>query len=330
MTDHVLLTGATGFLGAHLARRLAGGGRVVHALARSSSDRDELAGLKIVWHDGDLRDRDSIERALTAGRRAAEDAPLDVVHCAALISYRTRDAKAQEEINVEGTRAVLAAARRVAIRRFLHISSVVAVGHSTDGEDLSEESPYNGTSLRVDYVRTKRAAEELVLAAAGDLDVVVANPGAIFGPAPPRSNSAFFLRRMAAGGVPFVPPGTVGTVGVEDTADGCVRALERGGRGKRYLLSESNLGYLELSRLVAEICGTKPPIGAVAPMAWKAGELAARAVDRLRPLERLTPQSMRMIGSHFRFDSSRARRELGWRPRPIREVLEETIRALGR
>ena len=104
----------------------------------------------------------------------------------------------QREVNVEGTRHVLRAARRAGVTRAVHVSSVVAVGFSERGETLDEDAPWNGAKLGIDYVTTKRAAEELALAVADELDLCIVNPGAIFGPSPRPANTARFLRKIAA------------------------------------------------------------------------------------------------------------------------------------
>jgi dihydroflavonol-4-reductase len=260
---------------------------------------------------------------------ACGDAALDVVHCGAVISYRSRDGELQRSVNVGGTRNVVDAAKLRGVRRLLHVSSVVTIGHAEGTEVLDERARYNGSSLRVDYVDTKREAEEYALDARDQLEVVVVNPSAIFGLAGPRSNSAYFLRRAAAGAVRIAPPGTVGVVGVEDVADGTLAALERGRSGARYLLSESALSLAGLLDVVAAECGVRGPRARVPGPLWAALGAGAGLVDLLQPLQRLTPQSVRMLGAHFRIRADLAREELGWNPRPIREVLSETLEALG-
>ena len=329
MSAHCLLTGGTGFLGSRLAPRLVAAGYRLHLLARSRPQSGPLAELDATWHSGDLRDRAEVGRALARAREECGSAPLDVLHCGAVISYRSADRGLQRAVNVLGTRNVVDAAKRRGVRRLLHVSSVVTVGHSRGGEVLDEGARYNGESLRVDYVDTKRAAEQYALAAGDELEVVVVNPSAIFGLAGPRSNSAYFLRRAAAGAVRIAPPGTVGVVGVEDVADGTLAALERGRPGARYLLSESSLALRELLALVAQECGVRGPRVTVPAPAWAALGAGARLVEVAQPLERLTPQSVRMLGAHFRIRADRAREELGWKPRAIREVLGETLDALG-
>ncbi|HIG11270.1 MAG: NAD-dependent epimerase/dehydratase family protein [bacterium] len=329
MNPRVLLTGGTGFLGQRVAARLIKAGYRLHVMARESSDRSVLAGMDVCWQSADIGDRESVDRAVATAHAEAHGAPLDLVHCAALISYRTCDRDLQWRVNDGGTRHVLDAARAHGVRRLLHTSSVVTVGHASGAETIDERAAFNGEELRVDYVDTKRAAELRVLAAADRLDVVVVNPSAIFGLAGAGSNSAYFLREVARGGVRLAPPGTVGVVGVEDTADGVLAALQQGRRGSRYLLSESSLPLCDLLSFVAHECGAAAPLATVPAGIWPWVARGAALIDGLKPLERLTPQSLRMVAVHYRVASDLARAELDWRPRPIREVLRETLLGLG-
>jgi dihydroflavonol-4-reductase len=325
MKPAVLVTGATGFVGAALVRELRSRGHRVVAFARANSPRAELADLDLRWCDGDLLDRASLERAL-AQTCELSSAPPWVVHAAAVISYRTRDQDLQRRVNVEGTRNVLAACRGARLGRLLHVSSVVAVGHARPRETLDEDAPYNCSELRCDYADTKRKAECLALEVASDLDVVVVNPGAIFGPGARGPNTVKFLRALARGPhVPFVPPGSLSVVGVRDVASGCLLTLEHGRRGRRYLLTESVWTSIDCFGLAARLLGVRPPRWTAPGVAWKALEFGARAIDVVASPGLLTPTAVRMLGAHFRFDSSRARTELGWAPAPFERVLGETV-----
>lgn len=325
MSGAVFLTGATGFLGGALAAELARRGEMVHALVRAPERAAPLAQAGATLHAGDLRDPVSVARAL--GACCAHAARPRVIHCGALISYRTGDRAEQLAINVEGTRGLLEACRRLPIGRVLHVSSVVAVGHAPAlAAPLDEDAPFNGAGLRVDYVDTKRAAEELALAAARELDVVVVNPGAIFGPGSSGANTLRFLNLVATGRMgPLAPPGSIAPVGVEDVVAGCLLALERGARGRRYILSESSVAVLDAFRLAATIFDTRPPRGRVPRLVWSALAAGARVVDSVRRLQVVTPQSMRMLARHFVYDAARARRELGWAPEPFPSVLRRTV-----
>ncbi len=328
----VLVTGGTGFLGSAIARRLADRGDEVHVLARASSDQSVLDGVPVTWHVGDLSDGDSIHAAIeaVAARARSRDRAAQVVHCGALISYRDADRATQIAVNVEGTRHVLDASRSAGITRVLHVSSVVAVGHGRGTETLDESMAWNNGPLNVDYATTKRAAEELAIASAVDLDVVVANPGAIFGAWSGPSNTAKFLRLASAGKGPLVaPPGSIGVLGIDDAADGCILALDRGRRGERYVLVESWMSSADLFRLVARVTGGRRPWFTFPRALWPLVLPVARAIDRIRPLEMTPPQALAMLGVELRFDASKARTELGWRPAPFVDVLRTTVRGLG-
>lgn len=326
----VFVTGLTGFIGSALAPALARRGWAIHALARAASDRAVVGDAPVVWHAGELADAAALRRAIDAARRAAGTAPLDVIHNAALISYRTRDSSLHREVNVDGTRRLLEVMAGGGVRRAVHVSSIVAVGHAAcAAEQLDEEAPFNSARLACDYVDTKRAAEELVLAACDRLDLSVVNPGAVFGPSPRVSNSTRFLTRIAAGKAPpLAPPGSSAVVGVGDVAEGICLALERGRRGRRYILVERNLTYLELLRQVAGAFGARGPRREAPRWLWALIVAAGRAVDFAVPLELVPPQGMKLLGVHYRFDASRARRELGWSPAVFEEVLAQTARSL--
>lgn len=320
----VLITGGTGFLGSALARELDRRGHDVHVLARESSDRSVLDDVEVTWHTGDLCDARAVERAVE--RVAAGEAEPWIVHSGAVISYRTRDRDLQHAVNIGGTRNVVEACRHQRVGRLLHISSVVAVGHSPDGAPRDEGLEYNGAGVGCVYMDTKRAAEELVLAAARDLDLVVVNPAAIFGPGHSGPNTVQFVRSIARGRTgPFAPPGTLGVVGRGDVVSGCLLALERGDPGRRYLLCESAWSFLDLFNLAARELGVPAPRWRLGQRPWRLLRAAASLPDRLVDLSPATPQALGMLGLHFNFESRRAREELGWRPRPFEGVLRETI-----
>jgi dihydroflavonol-4-reductase len=324
----VLVTGGTGFLGQEIVCLLCASGAEVHVLARASADRAALTGLDVHWKVGDLCDELAIDRAVGSSVEEAQarDARLDIVHCAALISYKSGDRARARAVNVAGTRALLDSAKRHDVRRFVYVSSVVTVGHSLRGEVLDERTAFNSARLHVDYVDTKREAEELVLAASRELDGVVVNPGAIFGPVDRVSNTVRFIRQIAAGRPPpFAPPGSISVVGVHDAARGTLSALERGRRGERYLLVESHRSTRELLNEMAALVGGVPVKRSLPRAAWRALTLCAAGWDRVFPMEATPPQALRMLGVDLRFDAAKARAELEWSPRPFREVLLETV-----
>lgn len=318
------VTGATGFVGGALVPRLAAAGYRVHALARATSDRAALAGHDVHWHAGDLAEPASIAAAAAAA--AAAGPPALCVHAGAVISYRRGDGPLQERVNVGGTEALLAAARAAGFARVVHVGSVVAVGAARDARTtLDEDAAWDPRLEHVDYVRTKRRADEAALAAGA----VVVDPGAIFGPGSRASNTARFLDQIRRRGAPpLVPPGGLSVVGVDDVADGIVRAARRGRPGRRYLLCESNWTLAALFAEGARQAGRRAPLGTLPPGLWRAVVAGARGLDALRRLDLLAPQGLALLGEHFRFDADRARTELGWSPRPFPSVLADTLRYL--
>jgi dihydroflavonol-4-reductase len=324
----ILVTGATGFLGRALVQELVRRGTETHALAREGSPRGPLEALPITWHAGDLRDEAAIETAVASitDRAKIVGAPARILHAAALISYRTRDRALAREVNVRGTERLLETARRHGVGRFLQVSSVVTVGSCIGPEPLDETASFNLGGLGVDYVDTKRAAEEIVLASARTLDAVVVNPGAIFGPVERTSNTVRTIRRIAEGRTPpFLPPGSVGVVGVEDAAQGTLLALARGRSGERYILVESSLGTSVLFARIAGQLGVPAKGRVLSRGSWRILTSLASMWDFVFPMSLTPPQALTMLGQDLRFDAKKARTELGWSPRPFDEVLAGTI-----
>ena len=327
LAPHCFLTGATGFLGAELARRLAARGVRLHLLVRDARKAAPLAAAGHAVHAGDLCDADSVRRAMEAAARESGGV-FDVLHNAALISYRRADRERQRAINTGGTRTVLEHALRLGARRFCQVSSVVTVGSSRDGEPVDETAPFDLGGLGVDYVDTKRAAEELVFAVSDRLDTVGVNPAAIFGAKDGGSNTARFLARIAAHGAPpLAPPGRLAVVGVEDAAEGTILALERGRRGERYLLVESCWKTRELFELAARLSGRRGPYGTLPAWLLPPVVAAARALEPVWASDMVPPQALTMLGRLLVFDAAKARRELGWTPEPFETVLRRSLLA---
>jgi len=328
----VLVTGGTGFVGSAVVHRLRQGKGEVHLFGRmpDTAARGPVSvehGIR--WHPGDLEDAVSVRRALEQASDSARGlgVPLDVIHCAARISYRKQDADLLQRTNLEGTRSVLAACRATGVRRLCHVSSVVALGRVDDPtSSLDDDAPLGGARLESAYARTKAAAEDLVLAARDELDVVVASPAVVFGPGERGSNSLHFLGRVVRGTLgPLSPPGSLSVVGLADTADGIVLALDRGVRARRYLLCESTWKLHSLLKLASNLVGRAGPRMCLPQTAWRAFVATYRWVDRLFPMTRATPEALELLGFHFRFQARRAREELGWSPRPFAQVLAETL-----
>ena len=286
-----LVTGASGFVGAHVARTLAERGAEVRA------ERVELL------------DGDALARA-AAGCDA-------VFHVAALYSYRA-DPGMIERVNVEGTRNVIEACLRTGVRRLVHTSTAGTCG-PVPGREANEADEPPDWELAVPYKRTKLAAERLVLAAARNgLDAVVVNPTAPVGdgdrkPTPTGRMIAGVARGRIKG---YVPTTGLNVVDVRDVAVGHVLAHERGARGERYLLGGVNLALRDLFGAIADLAGVaRPRIRVPYPVAVTASLLGLANRDEVR-LARVP----------MYFSSRKAQDELGYRPGPVTPALARAIR----
>jgi dihydroflavonol-4-reductase len=316
----ILVTGAGGFLGSHVARVLLGRGHQVRVLVRPSRPNKALEGLDVERAEGDLLDEPSLVRAC----RDSEG----LIHCAARTGYWSRQDDEQRAINVEGTSALLRSAHRAKIGRIVHVSSIATIGCSKDGRVLDETHVWMPRSLRINYVTTKHESEERAFAAAwAGMDVVVVNPCMLMGPrfdGRPRSG---LVNGIANRTTRWIPPGGTSVVDVADAAEGCVLAFERGAKGQRYILGGHNQTWREMHERIARAAGVPAPKRSVPLFAARTLELGARVLD-VAHLSRppWTPEILRTWGLFGFVDSAKAKTQIGYTFRP----LDETIRrALG-
>jgi len=313
----VALTGATGFVGHHLALALREGGADVRALVRDLAKAERLVSARVLCVRGDLDDSAALHD-LVAG--------CDVVfHLAGAVDFET-DWERFHRANVQGTANVLGAAGTAGVRRFLHTSSVVAVGASKTPRALTEAAAWNLGKYRVPYVTTKRRAETLALAA--PLDVVVVNPSCVVGPDDHfRSEFGTLFHRFWRGRLPIHFGGGNNFVDVRDVASGLLLAAEKGKRGERYLLTGVNRTWTDLFRDLARAAGRRIPRLRVPQLfADIVGEWHAHFGQRKRGRALFTTAQARLAPLFFFFDSSKARRELGWQPRPWSQTVAQTYR----
>lgn len=316
----ILVTGATGFIGSHVARYLAHRGEPLRLLVRTSSDRTLIRGLDAEICEGDLKDRTSLREAVQ-GCTA-------VFHVAADYRLWAPDPQEVYATNVDGTRNLLEEARRVRVGRFVHTSSIGTIAPSTDGAAVSEESTFPFRRMVGHYKRSKFLAErEALRAAAAGLPVVVVNPTAPVGegdikPTPTGKIAQDFLQgRMPA----YVDTG-LNLVDVRDVARGHWLAASRGRVGERYLLGAENLAFRDILRELADISGRPAPrMRLPYSVAWTAGA-ACHAWSRLSGRPPAVPiEGVRMARYRMFADCSKARRELGFRPGPVRPALERAV-----
>lgn len=325
MTGRILVTGATGHLGANLVRRLLADGESVRVLLEPGAPTEAVAGLDVERVHGDLRDEGAVARAVAGTTH--------VYHAGARVSTVSGDAAHRRElfeINVLGTRHVLAAALRHDVSRVVVTGSFSAVGYDADDptKPSNEEMPFDPFLSPTAYSTTKAAAEhECWQATARGLDVVVAVSCAIVGPNDFRpSRLGGVLCSFAAGQLLSYIDGGFPWVAARDVAEGHVLAMKRGRRGERYILATEYLTMDALLSLFEVVTGRPRPRLRMPPAAMLAvAKLTEPLVTRFVPPERhrLTPAAVHILRLHRRADTSKARRELGFVPTSIEGAVRE-------
>ena len=316
-----LVTGATGFVGAAVARTLLAAQWEVRVLARKGSDRRNLSSLPVEIKEGDLKDVNSLERA-AAGCPA-------LFHVAADYRLGARDPSQLYEANVEGTRNILNAARRAGVQRIVYTSSVATIGIPADGTPGEEATPNSLENMIGHYKRSKYLAEEVVREAAREgMSVIIVSPSTPVGPGDVKPTpTGQLVLAAAAGRMPAYVDTGLNIVHVDDVAAGHLLAYERGKAGERYILGGEDMSLREILALIAALVGRKPPrvrlpYGLVLPIAYLAEGYAALTGRS----GRITLEGVRMSRKLMFFSSAKAARELGYRSRPPVEAFADAIR----
>ena len=319
----VFVTGATGFLGSHVACVLAAQGADLRLLVRPTSDLRNIAALHADRVQGDLRDPVSIEKAL-AGCEV-------VFHVAADYRLWVRDPDQMYRSNVEGTRSLLEAARRQNVRRVVYTSSVATMGFTSNGNGhlTDEDSPVSLADMIGHYKRSKFMAEQVAFdAAKSGIDVVIVNPTTPIGerdvkPTPTGRIVLDFLKRKFPA---YVETG-LNLVDATECARGHVQALEKGKPGERYILGGENLTLKQILDRLAAITGLKSPtVKLPYVFAYATGVVDELVTGRLLGREpRATIDAVRMGRKMMFVSSTKAERDLGWRNVPVDGALRRSV-----
>jgi dihydroflavonol-4-reductase len=319
MTKRAFVTGGTGFIGANLIRSLLDKGYVVKALVRPDSSLKNLQGLDIEIVTGDLNDRDLAEKM--QGSQV-------LFHVAALYSLWRRDRDRLYQINVLGTRNVLAAARAAKIDRVVYTSSVAAIGTGKAGEIVDESHQSAVERLIGHYKQSKYFAEqEAIKASHRGQDIVIVNPTAPIGPwdIKPTPTGDIILRFLRRQMPAYVNTG-LNFIDVRDVAQGHILALEKGKKGDRYILGHQNLTLKTLLEQLSEITGLAAP-QAIVPH-WLPLTTAWVEECILAPLGKspsIPIDGVRMARQPMFYDAVKAVRELNLPQSSLFNALEETV-----
>jgi dihydroflavonol-4-reductase len=315
------VTGATGFLGSHVARQLLSRGAQLRLLVRPTSRVDNIADLPAERVVGDLRDLESLKRGMSSCEF--------VFHVAADYRLWTRNGQELYDSNVEGTRNVLAAARDSGVRRVIYTSSVATMGFGNNGRLTDEKTPVTLSNMIGDYKRSKFMAEQIVIEAArGGQNVVVVNPTTPIGerdikPTPTGRIVVDFLRRKFPA---YVDTG-LNLVDVADCAQGHLLAMEKAVPGERYILGGENLTLKQILDKLAAITGLpSPKVKLPYAVAYATGVVDTVVSGKLLKREpRVTLDAVRMGRKKMFITSAKAERELGWNPRPVDGALRRAV-----
>ena len=316
MPKKILVTGATGFIGSRLVRKLLAGNNSVYALVRKSSNLELFSDIadKINFVEGDVTVADSL--------RSAFDGMDHIYHSAGYTYMGGANGKAGllHSINVEGTRNVMQAALDKQVSRVVHVSSITAVGISTkNGKPCDESSLWNFDGIGLLYAETKRQSEvEVKKAVEKGLDCVIVNPAFVFGAGDLNFNAGRLIKDVYHKKMPFYPLGGVCVVDVEIVVEAIIRAMEVGRTGERYILGGDNVTFKELADIISRVTGTRI---FMMPLPYSVAKVLHNLLVVLHTKNRVSklfnPTMFRVASEFLYFSSEKAVRELGMRTEPI-------------
>lgn len=318
----VFLTGATGFIGSHIARALIDRGFKVRALVRKNSRLDNLAGLPIEICQGDLLDASSLKNGISGC--------CHVYHAAANYVLWSKDPAELYRINVDGTKNIFEACLAQGVKRIVYTSSVGALGIPKNGTPGDEETPVSIGDMIGHYKRSKFLAEqEAIRYAKAGLPVVIVNPSTPVGsrdikPTPTGKMIVDFLNgRMPA----YVDTG-LNLIDVEDVAIGHILACEKGKPGERYILGHKNMSLKEILSALSKITRMPAPKFKIPyPIALAAGYVSKLYAENISKKEPAIPwEGVKMAKKHMYFSSSKALGELGLPQSPVEAALEKAVK----
>jgi len=312
--SQVFVTGASGFLGGHLARELLAAGHAVRALSRRAETDGPMHSAGIEPVRASLADADSLRAALV-GCEA-------VFHAAADTSTWRAEAAVQRATNVAGTQHLLAAAADAGVAAFMHTSSISAWSHRVRGR-VDENVPQRGADSWINYERTKFESEALVKAS--PLPWIVFNPTQILGPGD-RYNWARLIVLVDQHKLPGTPPGGGAFADVREIARAQVRAWQQRRFGERFILAGEPASFLDFVGRIGQHLGR--PVPARATPAWLMMALA-RVLNLVSQISgappRITPEAATLTSRTIEADDSKARRELGYRHTPLDALLADML-----
>ncbi len=315
-----IVTGATGHIGNVLVRKLYKKGYEVVAFVLKNDNIDMFNGLNIEYKYGDVTNLESLEKSFDGA---------DVVfHLAGIIDIGNGNKKKMYNVNVEGTKNVVKACKKVGVKKLIYTSSVHAIPERPKGEIITETTEFSSKLVKGTYAKTKAEATKYVLESQDEkLDVIITHPSGVIGPYEyKRSNLGqliidCYYKKMKAyldGGYNFVD--------VRDVADGLVEALEKGRPGQCYILGGHYVSIKQLMKYIEDITKVPAPKFKIARwFAYATGFLAEIYYKILKQKPLFTSYSVYTTGTNSNFSIEKAQKELGYKTRPIEDTMKDTI-----
>ena len=320
----IVVTGATGHIGNVLVKQLyhqKGADYRIRVLIPPGETLEPLKDTVVETAVCDVTDFDSVKKHI----RGADI----VFHLAGIISIVNGRHELMQRVNVLGTNNVLRAAKAANVRRVVYVSSIHAFVEPPDGSEINEDTPIDPVRVIGEYAKTKAAATLCARKAAEEgLDVVIVHPTGVIGPYEfKNSHTGAMLKGVMRKRYPMKMRGKYDFVDVRDVASGIILASEKGKTGESYILGGSSITVSELFEIVARLCGLRPPRFSAPVWVVKMVAPLAEAWSKMRrTTPTLTPYALKTLFSNSNISSDKARRELGYAPRPISTTLADFVR----
>ncbi|MFH1996306.1 MAG: NAD-dependent epimerase/dehydratase family protein [Candidatus Omnitrophota bacterium] len=305
----IFITGASGFIGSSLTKKLAEKGHKVVALSRKGSTHPFLDNIPISRVIGDITEMDSLEK----GMRGCDL----LYHCAAKISFNRHEYKSIYQTNVEGTRNVIDSASRSGIKRVVFVSACAVFGFSGKRREDRDEKSLPPLRPRNVYAYTKKLAEEIVLEyCAKGHDAVIANPCTVYGQGDLRLNSGTLIKAVYNSSMKYAPPGGTSVVSVDDLIDGLILLSRDGAPGERYIFANEKLEFIDLINRIAKVSGARFVSKRIPRLLKMPAVLTASCIELFKKDSIfISSQIVKELFGYKYYSSKKARAELGWDPK---------------
>lgn len=325
----ILVTGATGFVGAHLLYFLLQRADKIRAIYRSEAKIEEVKEVfsyyeknanelldRIHWIKADITEVPVMTDAFVGVEK--------VYHCAALVSFNPKDYHEMQKVNIEGTAIIANLAIKAKVKKFCYVSSIAAVGNSIKNNEITEENEWNKDSDHSDYAITKFGGEmEVWRASQEGIPVVIVNPGIILGSGFWNSGSGKFFSKINTG-LKYYTKGVTGFVGVEDVVTAMIKLMESPIRNERFILVSENRSFKNFLFLIATVLQKKPPVTILkswqTELFWRFSKTAS-FFTRKAPL--LSKHTARSIHSVSRYSSEKIKKTIDFNFTTIDEVIKK-------